>query len=248
MDTSTRILVSNLPVDRLTKSQLLARISYFVEHGDRPHSVFAVNPEKTFLAAGNPALSRVLHSADVVIPDGVGIVLAARFLYGVQLHRITGIDLMKELCALAAERNYRVFVYGARETVNREACGALIRTHPNLNLVGRSNGYAPDQEMGSLLRRINEAEPHILFVALGSPKQELWYASYAGLLKTVRVCQGVGGSLDVTAGHIKRAPDLFRSAGLEWLYRLLSEPRRITRQRVLPLFAWKVLKQRLGAL
>jgi N-acetylglucosaminyldiphosphoundecaprenol N-acetyl-beta-D-mannosaminyltransferase len=110
-----------------------------------------------------------------------------------------------------------------------------------LKISGRANGYVKDDEMGGLIERINASGAAVLFVALGSPKQEKWFARHKGQLTHVRVVQGIGGTLDTIGGNVKRAPEFWCRHNLEWLYRLLSEPKRIARQRVLPIFAWLVL-------
>ena len=125
--------------------------------------------------------------------------------------------------------------------VNQAAADKLQLEFPRLRIAGRSDGYVPESQMAELIRRINDSEADILFLALGSPRQEKWFASHAAELKHVRVCQGIGGTLDAIAGTVKRAPAIWQRFSAEWLYRLLSEPKRIGRQKVLPIFAAKVL-------
>ena len=150
---------------------------------------------------------------------------------------------MPRLCALAAAKGYRVFLFGASPDVNLEAAARLREEFPGLNIVGTQHGYVQDAEMPAVLARINEGKPDFLFIALGSPRQELWMARFLPQLQ-VKVCQGVGGTFDVLAGKVKRAPWLFRTIHLEWLYRLLSQPSRLARQTALPLFAFQILRKR----
>jgi len=121
----------------------------------------------------------------------------------------------------------------------------LKERHGGLNIVGRSHGYVSEQDMAALVEKINASGAEILFLALGSPKQEKWLAAHKDALNTVKVCQGIGGTLDTIAGKVKRAPKIWCRCSAEWLYRLLSEPSRIKRQKVLPVFAMMVVLAKL---
>jgi N-acetylglucosaminyldiphosphoundecaprenol N-acetyl-beta-D-mannosaminyltransferase len=202
----------------------------------------AVNPEKVVHARRNPELLAQLRRAALVIPDGIGVVLAARMLGLGRFERVPGSELMPLLCERAAARGYTVFLFGAAPEVNDGAAAALRRRWPALRIVGTQHGYVDEDAMPALMQRINEAKPALLFVALGSPQQEAWIDRYLPHLE-VKVCQGVGGTFDVLAGRVKRAPLFFRRIHLEWFYRLMAEPRRVTRQAALPLFAWQVLRK-----
>jgi N-acetylglucosaminyldiphosphoundecaprenol N-acetyl-beta-D-mannosaminyltransferase len=207
--------------------------------------VFASNPEKNFSVPADPILYKVYRDADLLLPDGIGMVLAARLLYGLRLERVPGAEFLFDLCGLAAQTGQGVFVYGAKEHVNDEACRRLASRFPGLSIAGRSNGYVAPAEMDALVERINASGAEILLVALGSPKQEQWCAAHAKKLGRVKVIQGIGGTLDTIAGTVKRAPAAWCRLNLEWLYRLLKEPTRIQRQKVLPLFAWEVVMAKL---
>jgi len=236
-----RLKILNIWVDAIDRKQALDLVQNFIEHGDRPHVVFASNPEKNFSVPRNPALYDAFKNADLLLPDGIGMVKAAEIIYGVHIKRIPGVEFMGEICSLSAANGYRVFVYGAKEEVNREAVEVLQKKYPGINIVGRANGYLGEEEMPGLVDEINRSRAQVLFLALGSPKQELWFVRYRDRLETVRVCQGIGGSLDAVTGRVKRAPDFWCRIGLEWFYRLACEPKRIKRQKVLPLFAMQVL-------
>ncbi|MDY6839547.1 MAG: WecB/TagA/CpsF family glycosyltransferase [Thermodesulfobacteriota bacterium] len=244
-----RLKILDFWADPLTRAECLEKVSGYLEEDGGVHTIFAVNPEKNFAARKDGALQHTLESADLLIPDGIGVVLAARILYGARLSRVPGVEFMEAICALAAKGGYKVFFYGAREEVNKQAVEILRGRYPGLNIVGRSNGYVKEEEMASLVKKINASGAEVLFLALGSPKQENWISAYKDALKTVRVCQGIGGTLDTIAGRVKRAPKIWCRLSAEWLYRLLSEPRRIKRQKVLPIFAVMVVlaKLRQGA-
>lgn len=237
----TRIPILNLWIDPVTMDQALETISGFIERGTRVHSIFAVNPEKNFSIPRDPALHEAFRKADLLIPDGIGMVLAARVLHGLRIERIPGVELMHAICALSARNGYTIFLYGSKESVNRDSVAALRALYPGIRIAGRANGYLGEPGMASLVKNINESGAQILFLSLGSPRQERWLNRYSPKLEHVRVCQGIGGTLDTIVGTVKRAPEAWRRHGLEWLYRLLLEPGRIKRQSVLPLFAAAVV-------
>jgi N-acetylglucosaminyldiphosphoundecaprenol N-acetyl-beta-D-mannosaminyltransferase len=237
-----RIDILGVPVDAVDMDQAVDFLIGHVARGSGCATVFAVNPEKIMRARREAELRTLLGSATLLIPDGIGAVLAARFLGLGRFGRVPGSELMPNLCARASERGYGVFLFGARPEVNDEAAEALQRRFPGLRIAGRQHGYVEDADMPALVKRINASGAEILFVALGSPRQEAWMHANAPRLR-VKVAQGVGGTFDVIAGRVQRAPPLFLALNLEWLYRLLREPSRIWRQRVLVTFAGCVLAQ-----
>jgi N-acetylglucosaminyldiphosphoundecaprenol N-acetyl-beta-D-mannosaminyltransferase len=243
---TNRLSILNIWVDPVDMNGALERVERFVEEGERPHCVFAVNPEKNFSVPANPRLHELFRKADLLIPDGIGVVLAARLLYGVRLGRVPGVEMMDEICRLSAAKGYRVFFYGAQEEVSARAVEVLKLRYPALQVAGRANGFVTAEEMPALIGQINGSAAQVLFLALGSPRQENWFATYASQLCSVRVCQGIGGTLDTIAGTVKRAPRFWCRLNLEWLYRLLSEPKRIGRQKVLPVFAYQVFRRKLA--
>ena len=233
--------ILNIWVDPVNREEAIRRVKSFLKLGNRPHSIFAANPEKNFSVPRNPVLYEAFQKADLLLPDGIGVVLAARILYGVSLERVAGSEFIFDICDIAAKEGYGIFVYGAREEINKAAVRVLKKRYPELKIAGRANGYVRDEEMPELISRINESQARILFLALGSPKQEKWFATHKDSLKNVRVCQAIGGTLDTIAGNVKRAPNIWQTCYAEWLYRLIVEPQRIRRQKVLPLFAAMVL-------
>jgi len=235
-----RLKILNIWVDAVDRGTAIDIVQDMLTHGDKPHVIFASNPEKNFSVPGRPEILRCYRNADLLLPDGIGMVLAARLIHGRFLERIPGADFFLELCHLAATTSQSIYIYGATEKVNRKAARKLTEQIPGLDIAGRSNGYLPDCDMPALVEKINQSRATVLFLSLGSPKQELWYAQYREHLTHVRVCQGIGGTLDTIAGDVKRAPDVWRKLNLEWFYRLIREPKRIRRQRVLPIFAFKV--------
>lgn len=204
-------------------------------------TIIAVNPEKVIKAEENEELRGLINGSTYQIPDGVGILLASKLKGGSITSRVTGVDMMERLIRFAAEENHKVFLYGAKEEVVTEAKRKLEEKYPGLIISGYENGYVQDQQ--ALVEKINESGAELLFVAMGSPKQELWIREHMPKLN-VKVFQGVGGSFDVFAGKVQRAPSFYRKLGLEWLYRLMKEPHRFKRQLALPRFLLKIMSRR----
>jgi N-acetylglucosaminyldiphosphoundecaprenol N-acetyl-beta-D-mannosaminyltransferase len=236
-----RLKILDIWVDPVNRYEAIQRVEEILKSGTRAHAIIAANPEKNFSVPKDPVLYDTFKNADLLLPDGIGVVMAARILYGINLERVPGSEFIFDICKIAANTNCRVFIYGATEEVNKKAVDELKNRYPDLKIVGRENGYVKDFEMLNLINRINESGAEILFLALGSPKQEKWYATYKSRLAHVKVVQGIGGTLDTIAGNVKRASQVWCKFHAEWLYRLIMEPARIRRQRVLPVFAAKVL-------
>ncbi len=235
-----RVELFGVPVDSVDMDSALSMIDAMIASGGS-HKVLAVNPEKVMAAQADRSIADSLRSASLLIPDGIGVVLATRLLHGRPIRRVAGADLMPEICALAARRDYKVFLYGGRDEINKAAVAELQRRYPQLSVVGSQHGYLDDDQMPQLVQRINASGAQVLFLALGSPRQELWMEEHLPHL-SVAVCQGVGGTFDVLAGAVKRAPMVFQRLHLEWFFRLLSDPRRIVRQTALPRFLWLVAR------
>ena len=189
--------------------------------------IVAINPEKILKARKDEKLKKLLNNATYQIPDGVGIIYASKIKKGNIKSRITGIDCMDMLCKLASDKGYKIFLYGAKEETIKLAKEKLEEKYQNIKIVGYINGYEKDND--KILKAINKSQADIIFVALGSPKQENWITNNMDKINA-SIFQGVGGSFDVISGNIKRAPVWMQKAGLEWLYRLIKEPKRIFRQ------------------
>jgi N-acetylglucosaminyldiphosphoundecaprenol N-acetyl-beta-D-mannosaminyltransferase len=237
-----RIEIFGVPVDCITMDEAVDFAESMV-NGQHSCAILAVNPEKVVRAQQDKSLLAQLRNAALVIPDGIGVVFAARLLGFSCTERVPGSELMPLLCQRAAFKGYRVFLFGASQDVILRTAQVLQQRFAGLKIVGAQHGYVKEDDMPAMISRINATQADVLFVALGSPKQEEWIARYLPELK-VKVCQGVGGTFDVIAGRVKRAPSLFRAIHLEWFYRLLSQPSRIFRQTALPMFAYQVLKSK----
>lgn len=237
-----RVEILGVPVDCVTMDEAVDFAESMIKE-QHPCAILAVNPEKVVRAQQDRNLLTELRNAKLIIPDGIGVVFAARLLGFNCTERVPGSELMPLLCQRAALNGYKVFLFGASPDVISRTAQVLQQRFAGLKIVGAEHGYVAEENMPAIVSKINAAQADLLFVALGSPKQEKWIARYLPKLK-VKVCQGVGGTFDVIAGRVDRAPLLFRSMHLEWFYRLLSQPSRIVRQTALATFAYQVLKTR----
>lgn len=185
----------------------------------------------------------VCQNADLVLADGAGTVWAGRKLGHNVPERVAGCDLFVELARLAAKKDYKVFFFGAAPGIAEAARDKLLAMAPGLKVAGCRNGYFKEEESKDIIAEINNSGADMLFAALGAPKQEKWLAEYRAQLKP-QVLMGVGGSFDVLAGKMERAPLWMQKASLEWLFRLYKQPSRIGRMIVLPQFVIKVLQSK----
>lgn len=236
-----RKTILGVPVDAYQPDEFLRRIERDLQDSGIS-TVFAVNAEKIMCARKDSELLSILEDSDYLIPDGFGPVVGLRLAYGIRVLRTTGIMLMKMLLDLAANKNYKIFIFGAKAEVIETACNNIRKKHSTLDIVGIQHGYIPPKEYVSLVERINESGADILFVGLGSPKQEIWIHKHKDLLN-VKLCMGIGGSLDVIADKVPLAPSWISRIFLEWIYRLIGEPKRIKRQKIIPIFILSMLKE-----
>ena len=192
--------------------------------------IVTANPEIVLHSREDAAYAAAVNGADLVLADGVGDLYAARLLKTPLPERVAGSDLTPRLLSRLAERGGSVFLYGARPGVAERAGEALRSACPGLRIAGTENGYISDET--ALFTALDKEQPDLLLLGLGVPRQELWMAQ--NRQRTNAVMIGVGGLLDVFAGDIPRAPEAWQRLGLEWLYRLLREPKRIKRMIRLP--------------
>jgi N-acetylglucosaminyldiphosphoundecaprenol N-acetyl-beta-D-mannosaminyltransferase len=188
--------------------------------------VGVVNAAKIVAMQASADLRAAVLSADLVIPDGMAVVWASGLLGEALPERVTGIDLFEQLLAVAARRGLSVYFLGATDAVLEDLMAEMARRHPDLRVAGRCNGYFDDAEAGAVARAIDAVRPDFLFVGISTPKKERFLAEWAGRMQ-VGVCHGVGGAFDVLAGKVSRAPAWMQATGLEWLYRVIQEPRRM---------------------
>lgn len=240
-----RIGLLGARVDGLTLEQFAERISLFIEKKESCF-VITLNPELLYSAQSDRGLLAMINRAGLVTADGVGIVWACRVAGTPVPERVTGIDLMMRLLERASVEGWRVFFLGSRPGVADMAAERAEQLLPGLKVVGTHHGYFSDRDSDEVVGRIEAASPDLLFVALGSPRQERWIDRHLERLGGA-AAMGVGGSLDVLSGNVRRAPEWFCERNLEWLGRLLNDPGRWRRMLVLPKFAIMVwFKYKLG--
>jgi len=225
--------------DSLTMDEAVDRALEEIEQRGGNYMV-TPNPEIVWLCKKDEALRRIVDEAALVLPDGVGITLGAKILGRPLKTRLPGIDVIACLLAEMARRDQSVFLYGAKPGIAERAEEKLKAKYPGLRIVGTADGYSDDVPV---IENIQVAAPDLLLVCLGAPRQEKWMATHMGQVNA-GLMAGLGGALDVFSGEVERAPEIWRKLGLEWLHRLLREPRRIGRMIRLPLFLFAVIWQR----
>lgn len=203
------------------------------------HQICTVNPEFIMTAQRDPHVAAVLRAADLCVPDGIGVLWAAQR-QGVALpERVTGSDGIYRICERAAHCGWRVYLLGAAAGVAEQAARQLTELYPQLQVVGVYSGSPETANWPTIAKRLHVAQPNILFVAFGHPRQDLWIAQHRHELPG-QVALGVGGAFDFVAGVTRRAPGWMQRWGIEWLYRLIQQPWRWRRMAVLPLFVCRV--------
>ena len=228
----SRIDVLGVGFDDLTMDEAVeTALGFTAARGAR--YVCTPNPEIVLAARTDAELAAALAGADMVLADGVGVTKAAVMLGTPLKARVPGIDFAANVMARLAGRGGSVYLFGAKPGVAEAAAAKLAETYPGLVIAGTDDGYFTDD--GPVIEKINAAGPDFLMVCLGSPKQERWMAGNASKLNA-GLMAGLGGSLDVLAGNVRRAPEAWRKLGLEWLYRVIKEPKRLGRVARLPLF------------
>lgn len=208
--------------------------------------VVTPNPEMVMKARRDPLLKEAIRSSDMVLPDGVGVVVASRMLGDPLPERVTGVDLMEELLKAAAKDASRIFFLGARPGVAKRAAEKARERFGSIVVVGHHHGYFSREEERSVVEMIRAAQPDFLFVGMGTPRQEIFMTANRDALGA-GVAIGVGGALDALSGAVRRAPPLARRLGFEWLYRLVREPWRWRRQLSLLQFGMTVVVEAVRA-
>lgn len=217
-----------VPIAAATMEGALARVEAAIASRER-HQIGVVNAAKIVNMRRDAPLRDDVLSSDVIYADGMAVVWASRLLGRPLPERIAGIDLMKNILARGMKRHWRVYCLGATEEVLGQAVARMREDYPGTLIVGQQHGYFGADEEEAVAHRIAEARPDVLFVAMTSPKKENFLARWSGMIGAP-VCHGVGGSFDVLAGKVERAPEAWQRLGLEWLYRVKQEPRRLWRR------------------
>jgi N-acetylglucosaminyldiphosphoundecaprenol N-acetyl-beta-D-mannosaminyltransferase len=210
----------------------------------KPLFLVTVNPEKLHYASKHPSYSELLRKADLLLPDGIGVILASRILRNPIKYRVTGVDLVSEI--LSDGRSLSVYFLGATDEVVRMLARKVRQQYPHITILGYHHGYFDESQQEHILSAIKSLKPDLLLVGMGYPRQD-FIAFEAVSRDCTLVALGVGGTFDVLSGLKTRAPLILRKFGLEWLWRILLEPTRIKRARALPAFLFKVIVLRISA-
>ena len=240
MNDITPIKILGVPVHPYTMKGAVEKILERVAQNKKTFVVTA-NAEIIMMGQSDAEYMEILNKAALVLPDGAGTVWAGRKLGYEVPERVAGYDLFLLLMAEAAQNNLKVFFFGAAPGVAAEAKLKFEILHPGVSIVGCRNGYFNDEDNLTIVKEINNSGADLLFVALGAPKQEKWLSKYQDILNP-SLLMGIGGSFDVVAGKMERAPKWMQEASLEWLFRLYKQPSRFRRMLVLPKFVIKVLR------
>ncbi|PLT31046.1 WecB/TagA/CpsF family glycosyltransferase [Peribacillus deserti] len=221
----------------------------FVQHELKPKImkqekafIVTANPEIVELAIGNEEYRKTVESADYIVPDGIGIIVASKMQKTPLAERITGFEVMQDLMTLADKQGLNVYMLGAQEHVVARAANQVKEQYPNLNLVGYHHGFFDINDQ-AFAESVAKLQPDLIFVATGAPRQEKWISLHADTFDK-GIFMGVGGCFDVLAGEVKGAPDLWKKYHVEWLYRLIRQPSRWKRMLVIPRFLLRVAKNR----
>lgn len=234
------VRILGVPVHPLTMNESVAVLEEKLQKKEQAFVVTA-NAEIIMMCQQDKEYNNIVsEQADLVLPDGAGAVWAGRYLGNEVPERVAGFDLYNQLLKLSADKGYKVYFFGGAPGVAEAAKNKAEELYPGVQIVGCRNGYFTEAEEEAIIKEINDAAPDMLFVALGAPKQEKWLVKYRNQLKP-RVLMGIGGSFDVLAGKMERAPKWMQEASLEWAFRLYKQPSRFMRMLALPKFVLKVI-------
>lgn len=232
---SKTVTILNLPFINTTNQQFLLALTQRIQQKQNTFIVTA-NPEIAVYAYDHPQFRQLIAAADYITPDGIGIIKASQIIKQPLQERITGFDTLVSLLELANQHRLKIYLLGAKKAVLQKTVVNIQKKYPHLEIVGAHDGYFTDEK--AISAEIKAAQPDIVAVALGYPKQEQFIARNRQLAPAVWI--GVGGSFDVLSGSVKRAPQAFQRLNLEWLYRFLSHPSRLSRFKNLPRFIYLV--------
>lgn len=237
--------VLGVGIDTYTYEEALNKALSFVNEEEKKNRIIITpNPEMIMRCQTDEEFKSILEKADLVIPDGIGVVLASKLNQIKIKERVAGCDLIYSLFEKVKFKGNRVYILGAGKGVAEKAKGNMENKFPGLKIVGFHDGYFDEDEELKIINEIKALKPDILLVGLGFPKQEKWI--YKNKSLPVHLSIACGGSIDVMAGTVKRAPVVFQKLGLEWFYRLLKQPSRFFRMLVLPWFMVVVVLGKLG--
>ena len=237
--------ILGVKIDKVTEKEAFSRAKGFLKK-EGVSKIYTPNPEIIMTAKEDSEFMEILNNADLCTADGIGVVYGAKILGTPVPQRVAGFDLTCKILEYLKDTEDGVFLFGAKPGVADIAKQRLEEKYPELRVVGTNDGYFTEEDTPMIIDKINESGAKLLLVCLGAKKQEKWINDNQDKLTSVRLCMGVGGTLDVFAGNVKRAPKIFIKLNLAWLYRLLKQPSRIGRFAALPKFIVEVFKSKKG--
>ena len=237
----TTIPLLKVRVNDVDMREALAMCDEFIQ-SRKPHHIITLDASMCVMAEHDAKLRKVIEDSDLITPDSVGVLWACKRMGKSLRERVSGVELVEMLCSLSPEKHYRLFFFGSAPGVAEQAAEKMRLKYPGCEIVGTRNGFFTEKDNNDIIMQIQNAKPDILCVALGIPKQEMWISEHIQTLG-VPICIGVGGTFDVLSGNVQRAPMWMRKLSIEWLHRLISNPRKIGKVMTLPKFVMLILRQ-----
>jgi N-acetylglucosaminyldiphosphoundecaprenol N-acetyl-beta-D-mannosaminyltransferase len=246
MNNIVRIL--GIPFSKMTLDETTDLLEKHIqEKQSELFHLITVNPEISITSQSDKEFKQIIDDANLITPDGIGIVMASKIRRQPIKERVTGFDLLYKLLEKGNEHGWSFYFLGTDEDTNKKAVEEISHLYPNVSIVGRQHGFFSKEKESSIVSSINKLKPDILIVAMGAPRSDKWINTYKSDLNQVKLVFGVGGSLDVIAGKVKPTPVLWKKLNLEWLHRLITVPvakgqkSRWLRQSVIPKFIYQVI-------
>jgi N-acetylglucosaminyldiphosphoundecaprenol N-acetyl-beta-D-mannosaminyltransferase len=237
-----KVNIFGVPISKMNMEQTVSYLTDAIEN-KLPQHVITANPIMVMSAVEDRDYLAMMRQAELIVPDGTGVVWAANYVGEPVAERVTGFDLVNELMKIGERQEWKVYLLGTSTEIIEAAASKLKAMYPGIQIVGCRNGFFKEDQDAEVIQDIVQAAPDLLLVGRSASTQEPWIAKYKHQLQ-VPVMMGVGGSFDVLAGKLKRAPVFFQKLRLEWLYRLIQEPWRYKRMLTLPKFAVKVIREK----
>jgi len=236
------ITLLGVKIHRVTMAQTLEAVRGFIESG-KPHMIVTADASMIAMARKDGELREIINTADLVTPDGSGLLWGARTMGAPLVERVSGVDVSREMCRMSGEMGFSIFFLGSEPGVAAAAAENLQKEFPDMLVAGTHHGYFKPDEDSEIVRTVRKSGAGVLLAGMGIPRQEKWIRKHLGELG-VSVAMGVGGSMDVFSGKVKRAPKWMQDHGMEWIYRLCQNPGKIRKVATLPKFVWMVVREK----
>jgi N-acetylglucosaminyldiphosphoundecaprenol N-acetyl-beta-D-mannosaminyltransferase len=233
--------ILGVPFNNVSPTEAEKIVFSYLNDENSKAKIYTPNPEMVMEAQKNPEFMQILNESTLTVPDGIGIIYGSKFTKNPIKDRVAGYDLVQGVFDLMKDTDKTVYFFGGAPGVTDAAKTEMEKKHKGLKVVGTANGYFDEKREQEIISEINEKKPDLLLVGIGFPKQEKWIHNHINELNGVKAAIGVGGSFDVMSGRTKRAPEIFQKLGLEWFYRLITQPTRAGRMLQLPIFMLTVM-------